>query len=179
MFLAALGRYRIIEFAGHAQVDTRAPLFSRLLLAPEGSDKGVLFARDLYGRHFSGTEVVILAACATAGGALADSEGLASLSRPFLAGGVPAVIGSLWAVNDQATAELSIELHRHLAAGADPATALRAAQLKLLSSYGEQSTIGTWAAFELFGAGRPAADDRAHTRSLQTATSHRKEGAKK
>lgn len=152
-FLSAIGSHAIVHYGGHAQLDPRSPYLSRLLMAPDGASPGVLFARDLYGRRFPETELVVLAACATAGDQVADSEGVSSLARPFLAAGVPAVIGTLWRVDDAAAAALSVELHRELAGGAEAAAALRGAMLHLLRSPSSAwNTPRSWAAFELFGA---------------------------
>ena len=65
---------------------------------------------------------------------------------------MPAVIASLWDIQDRSSTELSVRLHTHLAGGDAPLEALRAAQLELLGS--EEPALrspGAWAAFELIG----------------------------
>jgi CHAT domain-containing protein len=149
--LAAIGSHRVVHLGVHGQVDGRSPLFSRLILAPDSKDRGILLARDLYGRTFSNTELVVLAACGSAAGPVADSEGVASLARPFLAAGVPGVIGSLWLIEDSAAERLSIELHRAMASGATPASALRTAELTLLhSATPSLREPRSWAGFVLY-----------------------------
>ena len=77
-----------------------------------------------------------------------------SLSRSFLASGVPAVIASLWDVSDAASLRLLTELHRRLRSGEDPVAALRSAQLAQLA---DPSIVGgrprSWAAFQVVGSG--------------------------
>jgi CHAT domain-containing protein len=162
-FLAGLGRASVVEFGGHAVVHPDLPGRSALVLADgPGGASGALYARDLAGLALPHTELVVLAACGTARGDLSRTDGVASLVHPFLAAGVPAVVASLWNVDDAATARLSLALHRRLAAGEDAAAALRSAQLELLRGPREslRSPLA-WAPFELFGAavklgGRPA-----------------------
>lgn len=159
-FLNGLEQATIVHYAGHAlshEVDSR---ISRLILAPDpraGSD-GTLFAEEIYGRRFPQARLVVLAACSTASGAISRGEGAMSLARPFLADGVPAVIASLWDVEDKAGSEISMRLHRRLAAGAEPQEALRAAQLEMIDSTDPSlSSPGAWATFELIGGSSPSA----------------------
>lgn len=154
--LRELGRHQIVHFAGHVAADGSSAFSSHLLLAPDGQDSGILSARDLYGRRFAATRLVVLAGCNTAADQVSGSEGVSSLARPFLAAGVPSVVGSLWAVEDRSAARFSIELHQRLAAGDPAAAALRGAELALLHSGSpELADPRTWAAFELFGASAP------------------------
>ena len=79
-----------------------------------------------------------------------------SLARAFLATGVPAVVQSLWAVEDEPSSELLQIFHRHLRAGADPATALREAQLSFLRrTEADRRDASAWGAFVLVGGGEP------------------------
>ena len=77
---------------------------------------------------------MILSACATASARSAFGEGALSLARPFLAAGVPDVLGTLWDLDDDAGAALVPRFHRWLRAGLAPSDALRRAQLELRSS---------------------------------------------
>ncbi|HTQ80710.1 MAG TPA: CHAT domain-containing protein [Thermoanaerobaculia bacterium] len=149
-FLSALGRHQVLHFGGHAEVDARSPFLSRLLLAPDRNDRGVLFAHEIYRHRFAKTRLVVLAACSTAGDPVAPTEGISSLARPFLAAGIPAVVGSLWPVKDEDAAAWTVRLHTELAKGQDVASALRTATLSLL--HGVSTNPKAWAAFELIGA---------------------------
>jgi len=154
-FLDAAQGADIIHFAGHGVVRPEAPLLSHLVLAPDPSvnSSGQLYARTLYDAKFTHTRLAILSGCRTAGGGLSDTEGVSSLARALFAAGVPAVIASLWAVNDEETPEFFAGFHREVARGADPTTALRQAELRWLKRNANPwRSISTWAAFEMFGA---------------------------
>ncbi|MEW6736024.1 MAG: CHAT domain-containing protein, partial [Acidobacteriota bacterium] len=155
-FLAAIDQYNVVHFAGHALMDTNRPLSSALLLAAASNNgtgyTGTLMAHELYGQRFKQTRLVVLAACQTASGRYSRGEGIASLVRPFLAAGVPAVVASLWNVNDSAAAKLFFTFHKRLTQGEDPASALRSSQLSLLNDEDEKLRSPTfWAPFVLLG----------------------------
>ncbi len=126
-----------------------------MLLAadPATESTGALYASDIFSLHLPRTRLAVLSGCHTAGGGLSYTEGVSSLARAFFAAGVPAVIASLWAVADEATAEFFGVFHEALAQGADPSAALRRAQLQWLKRPdGGWFSLPTWAAFQLFGA---------------------------
>jgi len=75
-----------------------------------------------------------------------------SLARAFLEAGVPAVVASLWAVDDQRTAWLMERFHRALRQEGDPVLALQQAQVAAIASWGEEvEGPAVWAAFEVIG----------------------------
>jgi len=132
-----------------------APLRSYLLLAPDpaANSSGEITARVLYDANFKHTRLAILSGCHTAGGELSDTEGVSSLARALFGAGVPAVVASLWAVDDEQTAEFFGAFHRQVVRGVDPTTLLRQAQLQWLKrDTNPWRSMSTWAAFELFGA---------------------------
>jgi len=145
-----LGSSDIAHFAVHALDGAGNPAHSRLVLSSDGSSPGDLLADDILRLDLSRTRLVMLAACDTHKGPLSASEGSQSLAYSFLAAGVPAVVGSLWPVDDSATERLSIRFHRQLQSGADAITALRAAQLEELAT-GPNRSGWTWASFQVFG----------------------------
>lgn len=55
--------------------------------------------------------------------------------RSLLAVGARCVVVSQWVADDRCTATLMVRLHQGLAAGVDPATALRDAQLATVNDY--------------------------------------------
>lgn len=143
----------IVHFAGHAIVNTEYPGLSRLLFAKQADvAERTLFARELVEGPRAECQLVVLAACATAGGVVSRREGPMSLARPLLMRGVPAVIASLWAVDDSAARQLFAEFYRRLRAGNDPFEALRRAQLHLLTA-GDAglSRATSWSAFVAIG----------------------------
>lgn len=150
-FLTRAGRHRLVLFAGHTVENFKAPWKSGLLFAPSGSDidDGILTAEEIEGASFEATSLVILGACSTADGKVTASEGLMSLARPFLLAGVPAVVGTLWDVEDEQTAPLLMNLQERLRKGESPLLALQETQVESLKS-GNRS-LQAWAAFELIG----------------------------
>ena len=152
----------VVHFAGHGVVRPDAPLLSHLVLAPdEGGASGVLTARELFETRLPRTRLAILSGCHTASGTLSETEGASSLARALFAAGVPSVVASLWAVDDQATAEFFASYHRRLSHGDDPTEALRRTQLEWLAhDKGGWQGFSTWAAFALFGATTKDSPDR-------------------
>lgn len=132
-FVDSAGRYRIVHFAGHALANDQYSLLSRLLFAPDGSGQsGSLYAHEILDHTFPATQLVVLAGCRTGTGEIRKGEGVISLARPFLAAGVPSVIATLWDVKDDASRALFGTFYQSLRQGAEPAVALRDAQLRLL-----------------------------------------------
>jgi tetratricopeptide (TPR) repeat protein len=138
---AALPAATIVHFACHGQFDAHTPLDSALLLA--GGSR--LTLRDLLDADRTQTErlrLAVLSACQTA---IYDFRYLPDESigmfAGFLQAGIPAVIGTLWPVDDLSTALLMTRfyelylrgdmLSQRQATPMSPVTALRMAQLWL------------------------------------------------
>ena len=75
-----------------------------------------------------GVRLVVLSACETGVNALAPGDDLIGLARGFFAAGTPALVVSLWNIDDAATAQLMEHFYTRLHAGDGIAAALRAAQ---------------------------------------------------
>lgn len=154
-FLERAAKHEIVHVAGHAIVNAQQPSHSLLLLAPSPNRSGAIDAQELLTRlKLDRTRLVILSTCSSAGGLPVGPEGVAPLVRPLLAAGVPAVIGSLWDVDDATTEELMVSFHRHYEEGSDAAEAMRAAQLGLLSKTNHKPglrSVLAWAPFQVIG----------------------------
>jgi CHAT domain-containing protein len=154
-FLETAGSHSIVHFGGHTLINGDFPMLSRLIFAPEeGSDSGVLYAYELYQQRFLKTRLVILASCSSAR-RLSSSEGsTGSLAAAFLAAGVPAVLASLWDVEDATTEAFSSSFHKRFRESGDAWRALRDSQLAFIDS-GEESLSypSSWAPFVLIGGG--------------------------
>ena len=152
-FLQAARESQIVHIAAHAFTDGEAPSQSYLLLAPSTNDNGVLDARELLtSLRLTDTRLVILGACRSGGSVTVGPQGVAPMVRPFLATGVPGVIGTLWDINDATAKEVLVSFHRHYRDGSDAAAALRTAQIELLgkTNPGLSSEL-TWAAYQVTG----------------------------
>jgi len=148
--LSLLERSDIVHLAAHALSDRDDPGRSHLMLSATEGTSGDLSARDIVRLRLTRTRVVMTAACSTQIGPVSPSEGALTLSSSFLATGVPAVVGSLWPVEDASTTRLSVRFHQELRRGADALSALRTAQLEEIES-ALGRTDWNWASFELFG----------------------------
>ena len=93
------------------------------------------------------TRVVVLAACDSARGP-ERAEGTISAARGFLAAGVPAVIATIWPIDDGASARFFPRVHRELARGAGAAAAVRDAQRESIE---RKESPAVWAAVECIG----------------------------
>jgi CHAT domain-containing protein/tetratricopeptide (TPR) repeat protein len=153
-FLKSARSSQVVHFAGHAAASAGAPSSARLLFAPDPQrgDSGALYLRELPRDGFPRTRLVVLAACRTAAGAVSRVEGALSLGRPWLAAGVPDVVGSLWDIDDAVSRRFFVTFHRALLAEGDPVLALRKAQIALLR--GDDVSLAhpaSWAAFICMG----------------------------
>ena len=147
-------RYSILHLATHAFANQSDPMYSYLVLSPDG-DSGLLYAHELYGADLRRLALVFLAGCETATGTISKSEGVLSVARPFLAAGVRAVVGTHWRVRDQPTALFSHAFYRQLLhGGRGAAEALRSAQIEMIRS-GESTLVrpSAWSGFTLVGQG--------------------------
>jgi CHAT domain-containing protein len=150
--LEEIGRYDVVQFAGHTERHRENPLLSAFVVTADSRDGSLLYAYELLGRRFERTRLVVLSACSTAAGTNSPTEGSLSLASPFLAAGAPTVIASLWDVEDRASASLMTAFHRHLRQGKPPAAAFHAAQLEMLASPDpDLRAPRAWASFAFVG----------------------------
>jgi CHAT domain-containing protein len=75
---------------------------------------------------------VVLSACRTGHGMLAQGEGIISLARGFITTGAAGIVAGLWDINDETTATLMGTFYRHLQIEHQPANALHNAKLQWL-----------------------------------------------
>lgn len=149
-FIEEAPRYQVVQFGGHAVASGDVTRDSFLLFSGrEGrvEDAGTLYGRDIVRLRFTATRVVVLAACGSMQGDAAGREGLPTIARAFLAAGVPAVVGTLWRIDDDVSSSLVVAFHRELAGGRPPEEALRTVQLQML----REGHPADWAAFEVIG----------------------------
>ncbi|MFN8670261.1 MAG: CHAT domain-containing protein [Gemmatimonadaceae bacterium] len=154
----ALHDVDLVHFTSHAEVAPTPELsrLSFLALARTGRNLGLLRATDIEEDpliDLSGA-LVILSACNTGQGQFTTGEGTVGLARSFMLKGASAVVSSIWAVDDDATA-LLIERFIAYATGTSPlnrAEALRRAQddIRRMPQY---AAPYYWAGFQLVGVG--------------------------
>ena len=138
----------VVHFAGHAVVNVREPYASALICASTHDFPGALTARAIAHMRFRSTRAVVLAACKTMTGRRTAIEGVPTLARAFVVGGVPAVIGTLWDVEDSQATAITSPLHERLGRGIAPAEALQAVQVVAIQG---KQPVSSWSAFSLMG----------------------------
>jgi CHAT domain-containing protein len=148
----------IVHIATHGVLDNASPLFSYLMLAGSGRQKpsdGRLEGQELINMQL-GAELVVLSACETARGRIANGEGVIGLSWALFAAGASTAAVSLWPVDSASTTDLMSAFHRErrkLRAGATPAPtaqALRASQIAALARPESRHPF-YWAGFVVIG----------------------------
>lgn len=150
----------VIHLATHYIADEQSPMYSKLLLAKDApgdaapdNPRGVLLAYEIYGLKFPRTRLVVLSACATAAERYYGGEGMIGLSSPFIKGGVPLVVASLWPIDSDSTAKMMVDFHRHRKQDSlSTAEALRHAQTEMLNgSRKDYRRPYHWASFIAIG----------------------------
>ena len=146
----------IIHVATHGQLRRDNPLFSALTL--EGGDLSTL---DILQTPLRAS-LVTLSACDTGRGIIGGGDEIEGLARSFMSAGARSIVGSLWSVEDAATAQLMDRFYDSLWKGATKGQALRQAQLSMIESSSESDDEGNgtahpfyWAPFHLVGAAGP------------------------
>src|SRR3990172_3357882 len=83
-FVAQAGNFNILHLTAHGQLNTVSPLFSRIVLAPDGATDGSLEVRDIYGLDLKNSDLVVLSACQTELGAQSEGDDIIGLNRAFI-----------------------------------------------------------------------------------------------
>jgi CHAT domain-containing protein/Flp pilus assembly protein TadD len=139
------GKFDIIHFAAHAEANRRSPLDSAIILSPGNGFR--LYARDIIDVPLR-SGLVTLSACRSSGARTYAGEGLVGLTWAFLQAGSRNVVAGLWDVADESTSRLMDRFYAGIAASAEPAEALRGAQLELLHT--EYAKPYYWAPFQCY-----------------------------
>jgi len=150
-FEQSAGKNQFIHLAAHAVFDRRQPMNSHILLAqPQNnvSHDGKLHASQLLSesRYRIDANLVVLSGCETS--VSSDKEQLSGLAVSFLYAGANSVVGSLWTVDDRATAFLMERFYNRLSKGFVVESALQNAQISTLQQFPHPYY---WAAFQFTG----------------------------
>jgi CHAT domain-containing protein len=144
-----VGSAGMVHLATHGELSEDDPLSSAVLLVPGSGEDGRLEVREVFALDLH-ARLVVLSACETGLGKLSRGDELVGLQRAFLYAGTPAVVTTLWKVDDRATFELVRSFYGRLE-GAGPVEALRQAQLETMRAFPHPYA---WAAFGLTGLSR-------------------------
>jgi len=151
------GMYRIIHLATHGSLNRLNPLLSSLELQPDATNDGRLEVHEILDLRLR-SQLVTLSACDTALGSgyfaeVPAGEEFVGLTRAFLYAGSPAVLATLWQVNDRSTLDFMRAFYRGLdSRGA--ARALADAQRNMIHSGSRYAHPYFWAPFVLVGEGK-------------------------
>ena len=131
------GAWRAVHFACHGVIDTERPGLSALALGADAENDGYLTAIDVLRLEIPAA-LAVLSGCETGKGKAVRGEGILGLPHAFIAAGVPAVLVSLWPVDDEATQTFMTTFYEAWnpddgKEGAEAARALRTAQAAVRS----------------------------------------------
>ncbi|MBE9119100.1 CHAT domain-containing protein, partial [Lusitaniella coriacea LEGE 07157] len=116
-----------------------------------GTEDGVLTALEVANLNLRGTQLVVLSACETGLGEIANGEGVYGLRRALVMAGAESQAISLWRVSDEGTKDLMVKYYQRLLRGEGRSEALRQVQLEMLRGK-EYSHPFFWGAFIPSGA---------------------------
>lgn len=155
--LEDLPGYAVLHLATHARADDQSPWASTILVDPDASGEEAAWRADRIAHLSLRADLVVLSACETASGRVLSGEGVLGLSSAFLAAGAPALLATLWPVDDAATAVMMEEFYRELASGLPAATALDRARSVVRQVPATHHPF-YWSGFVLIGDGHTCVD---------------------
>lgn len=118
------GEYDLVHVAAHGRYDSLNPLFSHLALAPDDAEDGNLEVHEILSRvDLGGVNLVVLSACESALGKGSRGDDVVGLTRALLYAGTPAVISTLWDIDDDATTNLMAHFYERFCSGESAADA--------------------------------------------------------
>jgi len=146
--------YQILHFATHSLANDEIPEMSGIFLSKFDKNgaaiANALRLQNIYDLDIN-AELIILSSCKSAVGRDISGEGLISLSRGFMSAGAKSVVGSLWKIDDQATAEMMKYFYTYVINDKmSLSEALRNAKLKMSKQKKWQSPY-FWSGFVLQG----------------------------
>ena len=161
-----LSEWDLLHVAAHTYLDDQHPWRSGVRLGGPADADSVswLRAERIVGQPLR-TRLVVLSGCESGGGRVIPGEGIQGLTSAFLAAGVPAVVATLWPVEDRATFDLMRRFYGGLEHGLPVGEALQSAKDQVASRAATSSPF-YWAGFILVG--EPDLRVGLHRRALST-----------
>jgi CHAT domain-containing protein len=127
--------YDILHLAMHTLINDENPMYSQLVFTLNNDtledNDGLLNAYEIFNMQLS-ARMTVLSACNTGYGKLQKGEGIMSMARGFIFAGVPSIIMTLWAVEDQSGSILMSKFYQNLVEGLEIDEALQEAKLQYL-----------------------------------------------
>jgi CHAT domain-containing protein len=143
-----IGRYGYLHFSTHGILSPKLQsiAFSQV---PDSSEDGFLTLGEIMNLKYK-ARLIVLSACQTGLGWMELGEGVTGMTRAFMYAGSPAVVVSLWSVDDIGTRDLMVRFYEHMIGkGAAKDEALRAAKREMLKTRFRHPFF--WSAFVMYG----------------------------
>ncbi len=140
-FIEQAPSHNILHLSTHAQAGITEPFIE--------FHQDTLYLKDLYAIRLD-AELAVLSACETGLGKQEKGEGVMSLSRGFAYAGVPSLVTSLWAVNENSTSQIMQDFYKNLKQGTPKDQALRQAKLTYIEAHPDNPPY-YWAGFIQIG----------------------------
>jgi CHAT domain-containing protein len=149
--VAEMKAYDYIHFACHGILEDEFQCLALSQLPKaQSSEDGYFTLNEIMNCDYN-AKLVVLSACKTGSGEMERAEGVTGLTRAVMYAGTPAVVASLWYVDDPATKELMLSFYKNmLEKNLEKTEALRQAKLELLKSEKYSSPL-FWSAFVMYG----------------------------
>lgn len=151
-FLNHYQDYGIIHLSTHGIINEAKPAYSYIAFS-EVSDSShllnSLYANEIFNLN-SNAELLVLSACETAVGEIANGEGIMSLSRAWASTGIKSIVSTLWKIDDQCASELMYQFYKGLNNSQEKSTALWNAKKNIMTNDVYKHPY-YWSAFTLMG----------------------------
>ncbi|GAA0712713.1 hypothetical protein GCM10009430_03440 [Aquimarina litoralis] len=152
-FKKAAHQYNILHLALHGEVDNEHPENSKLYFTKSNDsiEDDLLYSHELFALDIP-AELVVLSACNTGTGKIAEGEGIMSLGNAFQYAGSKSLLLTNWEVPDQNTPEIMRNFYTHLSSKMSKSKALQQAKLDYLKNANiTRSHPFYWGSFYLLG----------------------------
>lgn len=149
LFKKEAPQHGVLHLAMHGLVDKTNPEFSGLAMTEDNNKKedNFLYAYEIKQMSLK-AGLVVLSACETGIGKYQRGEGVVSIGRGFMYAGAPALLMTLWSLNDQSGALIIESFYKNLSSGMQKDVAIREAKLGYLTQCSPTAAHPfLWAAF--------------------------------
>ena len=155
--------YRLLHFSCHGDFNTESPLDSALHIGANETLTGLDVLKNLRLR----CNLVTLSACQSGLSRVRRGDELIGFVRAFMYAGTPAVISTLWRVDERSTRLLMEKFYEEIEAGSGFAEALKQAQL-YLQNLTRQAVLDTLVRYSLEEAHMADLSDQKHASPLSS-----------
>lgn len=140
--------FDVIHLATHGHFRRDVPMKSALYFAAGDGEDGNLEISEIIDLDLN-ARFVVASACETAMGHIQKGDEIIGLTRAFMFAGGKSIVGSLWAISDEATAEFMSSFYQSFTRQSS-LKAMQQAQLELINSTHYHDPF-FWGAFNLTG----------------------------